>query len=359
VIARSEPAACRDPRAIRAAIKEAMRHEDDTAPRGIWERPLKRADPGLAAALALDALENCAPDLQVAGWLVQAWVMTDGFAGAVRGLHLVHGLCDGDRDVLAERHGLDALERPFEWMSAHLVTALSRVEVTQSSCGAAAFTWEQRQAALFRDRVQRAAGERPAPGEATPDAVDEAAARTPTEFYARTERELSETMYAVEALQELLRERWPAGAPPSLAPIHRRAAEIRGWVAAQLAERPELEPDDTCPCEPHHEHHHEHHEHHPHEHHAHEHHAHEHGHGGHHHPNGPGIHTRAEAYAMLDAAAAYLERAEPHSPTPWLVRRAVAWGEMELGDLLSTLIDEGYDLRSLRSLLGLAGDGRP
>lgn len=358
MIAHSQAAECRDPRAIRAAIKEAMRHEDDTAPRGIWERPLKRADPGLAAALALDALENCPPDLQVAGWLVQAWVMTDGFAGAVRGLHLAHGLCDGDRDVLDERHGLDALERPFEWMSAHLVTALSRVEITQASCGGTAFSWEQRQAALYRDRVQRAAGERPVPGEATPEDIDEAAARTPTEFYARTDRELSEAMYAVEALQELLRERWPAGAPPSLSPIHRRAAEIRGWVAAQLADRPDLEPDDPCPREPHHEHH-------PHEHghgeHHHEHHQHEYGeqHHAHPRPHRPGIHTRAEAYAMLDAAAAYLERAEPHSPTPWLVRRAVAWGGMELGELLTTLIDEGYDLRSLRSLLGLAGDGRP
>ena len=356
MIAQSQTAECRDPRAIRAAIKEAMRHEDDTAPRGIWERPLKRADPGLAAALALDALENCAPDLQAAGWLVQAWVMTDGFAGAVRGLHLVHGLCDGDRDVLDERHGLDALERPFEWMSAHLATAISRVEITQASCGGTAFTWEQRQAALFRDRVQRAAGERPAPGESTPEDIGEAAARTPTEFYARTERELSETMYAVEALQELLRERWPVASPPSLAPIHRRAAEIRGWVAAQLADRPDLVPDDSCPCEPEYEHHHEHH---PHEHHHHEHHHHEHEHHEHPRAHRPGIHTRAEAYAMLDAAAAYLERAEPHSPTPWLVRRAVAWGGMELGELLATLIDEGYDLRSLRSLLGMAGDGRP
>ena len=343
MIAHSEAAECRDPRAVRVAIKEALRHEDDTAPRGIWERPLKRADPGLAAALALDALENGEPDLQVAGWLVQAWVMTDGFPGAVRGLHRVHFLCDG-AGVLDERHGLDALERPFEWMATHLVAALSRVEITRASCSGPAFTWEERQAALFRDRVQRAAGERPVPGEATPDEVDEAAERTPTEFYARAERELSETMYAVEALQALLRDRWPAGPPPSLAPIHRRAAEIRGWVAAQLAERPDLEPvpDDPCPCEPHHEH--PHHEHprepvRPH--------------------HGPGIHTRAEAYAMLEAAASYLERAEPHSPAPWLVRRAVAWGGMELGELLSTLIDEGYDLRSLRSLLGMAADGRP
>jgi hypothetical protein len=32
---------------------------------------------------------------------------------------------------------------------------------------------------------------------------------------------------------------------------------------------------------------------------------------------------------------------------------------MDLGELLYTLVDEGYDLTTLRSLLGLAGDGRP
>ncbi|HEV3049255.1 MAG TPA: hypothetical protein VGX50_03060, partial [Longimicrobium sp.] len=75
-------------------------------------------------------------------------------------------------------------------------------------------------------------------------------------------------------------------------------------------------------------------------------------------PAGFPIRSRDEAYALLEAAAGYLGRTEPHSPTPWLVRRAVAWGGMELVELLETLIDEGYDLKSLRLLLGLAGDGR-
>jgi type VI secretion system protein ImpA len=330
-----------------ARIQEALREDDPALPQGIWEKPLKRADPRLAATLALDALEAGAGDLQVAGWLVQAWTMTDGFAGAGAGLRLVLGLCEGGWDVLRGAHDPEALERPFEWMAGHLPRALARVELTRAAGGGAGFTWAQREAALHRHRVQGAAGERPAAGEATPEDVDQAAARTPAELHARAARELDAVTDAVERLQELLRRRWE-GPSPSLQPLTRRAAEIRAWVQAQLAPRhdaeaeaprhadddsPEFEPtaaDDpgdvvASPPAP---------------------------------PAGTLIRSRDEAYGLLAAAAGYLGRTEPHSPTPWLVRRAVAWGGMELVELLETLIDEGYDLKSLRLLLGMAGDGR-
>jgi len=328
-----------------ARIQEALREDDPALPQGIWEKPLKRADPRLAATLVLDALEAGAGDLQVAGWLVQAWTMTNGFAGAGAGIGVVLGLCEGEWHALRGADDPEALERPFEWMAAHLPRALARVELTRAAGGGAGFTWAQREAALHRHRVQGAAGERPAPGEATPDDIDQAAARTPAEFHVRTARELDAVIDAVERLQEVLRQRWQ-GPPPSLQPLARRAAEIRAWVQAQLArpddaevphdaddDPPEFdrgEADDpgdvvASPPEP---------------------------------PTGFPIRSRDEAYGLLEAAAGYLGRTEPHSPTPWLVRRAVAWGGMELVELLETLIDEGYDLKSLRLLLGMAGDGR-
>jgi type VI secretion system protein ImpA len=331
-----------------ARIQEALREDDPTLPQGIWEKPLKRADPRLAATLALDALEAGARDLQVAGWLVQVWAMSDGFAGAGAGIGLVLGLCEDGWEALWGAHDPEVLERPFAWMATHLPRALARVELTRAAGGGAGFTWAQREAALHRHRVQGAAGERPAPGEPTPDEIDQAAARTPAELHARAVRELDAVTDAVERLQELLRQRWQ-GPPPSLQPLARRAAEIRAWVQAQLGRVDEAGPETPRDAEdalaefeggaaddP--------------------------GDGGASppaQPAGPAIRGRDEAYALLEAAAGYLGRTEPHSPTPWLVRRAVAWGGMELGELLETLIGEGYDLKSLRLLLGLAGDGRP
>ena len=65
------------------------------------------------------------------------------------------------------------------------------------------------------------------------------------------------------------------------------------------------------------------------------------------------IRNRAEAYRRLAEAAAYLLRTEPHSPTPYLVKRAVAWGGMTLTELLQEFVHNPNDLRAIYTLLGI------
>ena len=48
---------------------------------------------------------------------------------------------------------------------------------------------------------------------------------------------------------------------------------------------------------------------------------------------------------------------EPHSPTPYLVKRAVSWGDMTLTELLRELVNDDNNLKAILSLLGLKGDG--
>ena len=68
---------------------------------------------------------------------------------------------------------------------------------------------------------------------------------------------------------------------------------------------------------------------------------------------GSPIRSRAEAYRRLAEAADFLQRTEPHSPTPYLIRRAVAWGGMSLGELLQELVQSDSDLRAIYTLLGM------
>ena len=60
-------------------------------------------------------------------------------------------------------------------------------------------------------------------------------------------------------------------------------------------------------------------------------------------------------------------RTEPHSPAPWLVKRAVSWGGMtlaelpealrglglDLAELLDELLGQGENLASIKKLLGM------
>ena len=62
--------------------------------------------------------------------------------------------------------------------------------------------------------------------------------------------------------------------------------------------------------------------------------------------------TREEAFAMLGAVAQYFKAAEPHSPVPYLVERAVRWGRMPLEDWLRDVIREDNVVDSIRETLG-------
>ena len=53
-------------------------------------------------------------------------------------------------------------------------------------------------------------------------------------------------------------------------------------------------------------------------------------------------------------AADYLARTEPHSPTPYLVRRAIAWGSMRLEDLLPELVRNDGELTEICRLLQIS-----
>jgi type VI secretion system protein ImpA len=65
------------------------------------------------------------------------------------------------------------------------------------------------------------------------------------------------------------------------------------------------------------------------------------------------IRSRAEAYRRLSEAAEYLLRTEPHSPTPYLVQRAVEWGSMTLFDLFQQIIRNEGEMQEINRLLRL------
>ena len=71
-------------------IKEARR-ADDLLDRGDWQRDIKTSDWSAVIKLASEALSTRTKDLQIAAWLTEALVNTDGFAGLATGLQILNG----------------------------------------------------------------------------------------------------------------------------------------------------------------------------------------------------------------------------------------------------------------------------
>jgi len=65
------------------------------------------------------------------------------------------------------------------------------------------------------------------------------------------------------------------------------------------------------------------------------------------------LQSRADALRQLEALAAYFHQTEPLSPIPYLIQRAVRWGEMPLDEWLQDVIHDENVLGQLREMLGM------
>ncbi|HZZ40294.1 MAG TPA: type VI secretion system ImpA family N-terminal domain-containing protein, partial [Acidobacteriaceae bacterium] len=74
-------------------VREMRREDDAGLPQGVWQSELKRADWGAVETLCAEALVHRSKDLQLAAWLLEAWIQMDSFAGASRGIELMRRLC--------------------------------------------------------------------------------------------------------------------------------------------------------------------------------------------------------------------------------------------------------------------------
>ncbi|AMB87725.1 ImpA-like protein [Pseudomonas agarici] len=62
--------------------------------------------------------------------------------------------------------------------------------------------------------------------------------------------------------------------------------------------------------------------------------------------------TRDEAFTMLASVAQFFKHAEPQSPVPYLIERAIKWGNMPLEGWLNDVIKDRNVVDSIRDVLG-------
>lgn len=114
-------------------IRESRKQDDDSLSQGIWQHDLKKADFVTVEILCAEALEFRSKDIQIVAWLTDAWLALDSIKGFSRGLKLCKDLCAtywANMHPQEDDDGLEARIRIFEWMSEEFSNRLMSVPLT-------------------------------------------------------------------------------------------------------------------------------------------------------------------------------------------------------------------------------------
>ena len=325
-------------------IADARREDDPSLSQGIYKSTLKRAEWSTAEAICVEALTNRSKDLQIAGWLLEAWLHLHGFAGVTNGLTLLAGLCEEFWDQLhptVEAGDLEARIAVFDWIEHKLTLKVKQIPLTLPG-GVVNETysyvdWES--ACHFENLAMkdpRALQE--ALAKINPTLATFRAAITGTDlgFHLEMAQDLNNAIGACLAVEQVLEQKCGKDAPlmrqfkEALSLIqqlvsqdlHARDQQVAAFSEEAADPLEAEEPEDGLWS------------------------------------SGP-IRSRADAYRRLSEAADYLLRTEPHSPTPYLVMRAVEWGNMSLPELLQQIVRNEGEMNEIDRLLRLTGKRWP
>lgn len=352
-----------------AAIRTSREEEDASLPMREWVRPLKKADWRVVADLSCTILRTRSKDFQVAGWLCEAWIHLHCVAGFNAAVELLTGLVTQYWDTAhpqIEDDDDEARVAPLFWMNENLphllmlhVPLINLPERMPSAVST--FDWDQ--ALVLENRkvdskkaaapkASKSSSASPIPTRAEIVAGANGAnlqslitirnqVQQGTLLWEQFTRELDAKMGkqapSVAKVLEMLkrmervcdtlidgRDPKPVVVVPEPPPP---PVEVPVPVAVVASAAPAVATSATDPTPPTTL-------------------------AESNHAMGP-INSREDAYRMLEAVALYLQKTEPHSPTPYLVQRAVTWGRMSLADLMQEIVREEGDLTRYFSLLGI------
>lgn len=316
-------------------IKEARREEPELS-QGVWQREHKRADWAKVEELCSTALRDKSKDLQLALWLTEAWVQLDGIAGAVLGLTLIERL--HEEFWVTMFPAADDLEyriSQVEWLNEKLPIRFSFIPISAPVDGAVfpAITYADWEAAQYAEQHAHRGKD-----QSTNDKLQFAHCQqsmncTPPEFFHSLWGQLRDCATACKNLETTL-DKYYGAQNPGLTKLLGVLESIASVVAPFVSDTSEAIMNDdaentsvpSVPAE----------------------------------VQMPSvfiprnsIQSRNDAYRCLAEVAEYLSRTEPHSPVPYLIRRAITWGSMELDELLPELLANEGALRDVSNLLQL------
>lgn len=356
-------------------LQEIRKQEDERLPKGAWQRAPIRADYKRLETHCSEVLIHQSKDFQVVMWLIEAWTMRHGGQGFCAGLRVLDGMIEtfwADGFPMWSANEYEARESAFVWF-AHEIPEILKRSVVLVPDVLTEYPVNYAQYIMYRDYQRKLeSATTMSLSDYEQQSMEEAkqaisTAANSAEFLMYLDDQIDQFLLATEELlllQQKLNPLISADGPSitkvsdeverilyALASLKREAhIEFIEFSVDDLLARKDREVESSTnfkefnleelavaeDMDP---------------------------------PSGALIESettadlveldiesiskmnRARTYAALTAIAEHLQQLEPHSPTPYLLMRAVRWGKMSLTDVLEEIKAEGGDIERVLNLL--------
>lgn len=330
-------------------IQEARQEDDSSTPRGVWEFDMRRADWDTVYTLSVNAISQQSKDIQLAVWMMEAQLMRVGFASIAPSVQLIIRLCQRYWDQAypqIEDGDSDHRGNIISWVNNKLSILVKQIPITDRPDTDTQYGWSDWEMALRNAQMLNAHPEsKDLEQEVSVETIVLNINQTAIEFYQHLYDDLELALESIDQLIGLLDDHLGKDSP-SLGVLSGVLEEIAGLAHHQLDQRGLLPNDRLGPDES----------------------------GGaltYAMGESPAeitmdsdaraqkggerdtVQNRNDAYTALRNIADYLALDDPHSPTPYLIYKAVEWGKMNTGQLYRELFVEQQGQLNIFEMLGI------
>lgn len=231
-------------------VKESRR-ADDALDQGDWQHELKTSDWDQVIKLTVQALTEKTKDLQIAAWLAEALIKTEGFDGFIDGFKVINGLLTHFWDSLypeIEDGDLDFRAAPLEFANNTLGLVIRSIPLTdpKATSGYSWIKWQESRTVGYEENAKdpEARKELIAEGKISAEVFDSAVSRSTKEFYAGLAGKIGEARELFTSLDAIVDEKFGSDAP-LISEMNAALTDCERLVSGILKEKRASEPDEV------------------------------------------------------------------------------------------------------------------
>lgn len=231
---------------ISEKIKEARRQEEDIS-QGVWKHEVKTANFPLALKLCTEVLTKQSKDLQIAAWMTEALANLEGLTGLRQGLELVRGLLENFWDSVypqIEDGDIDLRSMPLSWLGSQLGPTVRSAPILKGGCNwynhRASRTIPTEEQAQSDPEKQAARNEALDEGEVSPEDFEKAFESTSLTELKGCYDDLTALSEYVDSLNEFCNEKF-GDQSPDFGPLRTTFEEVGGVVRVLFKKKEAIE----------------------------------------------------------------------------------------------------------------------